>query len=196
MTFLICTSNTGKVKEFKERLPHYQFMTLKDEAIFIDIDETGSSFEENALIKLTTIISKYPYLVDKYDFILAEDSGLCVDALDGAPGIFSARYAGEHGNDVLNNQHLLSELAQSSNRSAHYEVCIAVHYRSKNYLFHGKVNGMISEEPKGDNGFGYDPLFIPDGYSSTFGELNNTVKLKISHRTAAIDLMMNTFHLE
>ena len=195
MRFLICTTNVGKVKEFKDKLPQFHFNTLKDEGIFLDIEETGSSFEENALLKLTTIIKLYPELIEKYELILAEDSGLCVDSLNGAPGIYSARYSGEHSNDTLNNQRLLSELYNSTNRVAHYEVCIAVHYNRSNYTFNGKVYGVISDEPKGDNGFGYDSLFIPDGYSETFGELNNEIKLQISHRTNAIELMMSAFHL-
>ncbi len=196
MRALICTTNSGKIKEFKDKLSSFHFFTLKEEDIFIDIAETGYSFEDNALLKLDTILTAYPYLMDKYDLILTEDSGLCVDILDGAPGIYSARYGGEHGNDDLNNKHLLTNLEFQSNRRAHYEACIAAFFSNTKYTFTGKVFGNISFYPKGANGFGYDPLFIPEGYTETFGELDNTIKIKISHRANAIELMMNTLHLE
>ncbi|HRO76733.1 MAG TPA: RdgB/HAM1 family non-canonical purine NTP pyrophosphatase [Crocinitomicaceae bacterium] len=189
MKALLCTTNKGKVKEFKDKLLQVDFYTLKDENIFIDINENGHTFEKNARIKLNTILETYPILKEKYDFILAEDSGLCVESLDFAPGIYSARYAGEHGNDDLNNSKLLHELKNQSNRNAFYEVCIAVFHNGTTHIFSGKVHGTIATEPTGTNGFGYDPLFIPNGFSKTFGELDTDIKLKISHRTKAIELM-------
>ncbi len=196
MRALICTTNSGKIKEFKDKLSSFHFFTLKEEDIFIDIAETGNTFEDNALLKLDTILKAHPYLMDKYDLILAEDSGLCVDILDGAPGIYSARYGGEHGNDILNNNRLLANLEFQTNRRAHYEACIAAFFSNTQYTFTGKVLGTISLESKGENGFGYDPLFIPGGYVETFGELDNTIKMKISHRANAIELMMNALRLE
>ena len=189
MDFLICTTNQGKVKEFKNSFLNVNFQTLKDEKIFLEIEETGSTFEENALLKLKTIIDSFPHLKEKYDFIIAEDSGLCVEILNGAPGIYSARYSGKNSSDYSNNQKLLSELNSLTNRNAFYIACIACYHNNKYKVFQGELHGTIAKDLKGENGFGYDPLFIPNGYSQTFGELDPSIKLRISHRSRALNKM-------
>lgn len=191
MKILLCTTNKGKVKEFKEKMEEFDFFTLKDEGISVDIIEDGATFEENALIKLNAIRELYPDLEKKYDCIIAEDSGLCVESLNLDPGVFSARYAGEHGNDTANNNKLLSELKGIENRTAYYQACIACFYKDDSHIYCGKVFGSIAHEEKGTNGFGYDSLFIPKGYSQTFGELNAEIKKEISHRSEAIIQMVN-----
>lgn len=195
LSALICTTNNGKIKEFKDKLLNVNFHTLKDENIFINIIEDGASFKENALIKLNTILEKFPYLRNKYDLILAEDSGLCVTALDGRPGVYSARYAGSHGDDTANNTLLLEKLKGEKNRSAYYEVCIALYYNNKTSVFSDIMRGAISKSEQGENGFGYDPLFVPEGFSKTLGELDSSVKLQLSHRSKALDQIMSFLSL-
>jgi XTP/dITP diphosphohydrolase len=192
ISILFCTTNQGKINEFKIKLLHTDLFTLKDEGIFIDIEESGQTFLENALIKLNTVLDLYPYLKDKYDYIIAEDSGLCVSSLNGEPGIYSARYSGEHGNDVANNNKLLSKMVEILDRSAYYEICIALYHNSI-HTFSATMNGSISISPKGNNGFGYDPIFIPENYTQTLGELDENAKLSISHRSKAIKDIQKKF---
>lgn len=195
MKALICTTNSNKIKEFKHKLLQVEFYTYKDENISIDIEENGNTFQENALIKLNAILNEFPHLSQKYDLIIAEDSGICVNALNGNPGIYSARYAGEHGNDQLNNQKLLEELKEVEDRNAHYEASIACLYKGTIHSFTGKMNGKIALSEKGNNGFGYDPLFIPHNQTMTLGELTDDFKLEISHRSQAIQQMTSSLGL-
>lgn len=196
MKALLCTTNKNKIREFQEKINLFHFHTYSDESIDIDIEETGNTFKENADIKLQTILDQYEYLKEKYQLIIAEDSGLCVESLEGAPGVYSARYSGEKSSDDSNNKKLLEELEKSSNRNAHYEACIACYFNNKKFYFTGKVEGSISNIEIGNNGFGYDPLFIPNGYSETFGQLDEKIKLQISHRTMAINKMIATLNLD
>lgn len=190
MDFLICTTNQNKVKEFKNNILNVNFKTLKDEKIFLEIDETGATFEENALLKLKTIINRFPHLKEKYDFIVAEDSGLCVESLNGAPGIYSARYSGNNSSDSSNNQKLLGELNSITNRNAFYIACIACYHNNEYKVFQGELHGTIAKDMKGESGFGYDPLFIPNGYFKTFGELDPSIKLQVSHRSRALSKLI------
>lgn len=146
-----------------------------------DIEENGVTFKANALIKARALRDH------SGEWALADDSGLEVDALKGEPGIFSARYAGEHGNDAANNQLLLKNLdSPSVTRSAHFTCAIAlVSPDGAEYVTTGHCFGTILHEERGSNGFGYDPLFLPDGYQKTFAELTSNVKCKISHRAKA-----------
>jgi len=194
MKILICTTNNGKVKEFKHKLLTDEIKTLRDENIFIEIEENGQTFEENAFIKLNTILDKFPELKFKFNLIIAEDSGLCVDALNGEPGIYSARYCGEHGNDKSNNLKLLSALNGIIERNAHYCATIVAWFDEQKYTFVGKMEGTIAFAESGGNGFGYDPLFIPKGYHQTLGNLDEELKLKISHRSKAIDEMLKVLN--
>lgn len=144
------------------------------------IAETGDTLRANALIKAKTLAdhSGYP--------ALADDSGLLVDALRGAPGVYSARYAGEGATDYDNMVKLLNEMAGKQNRKAHFETVLAFVEGGSAHYFSGKVHGQIGEQPRGQNGFGYDPLFIPEGHDQSFGQLPAEIKKSLSHRSQAL----------
>ncbi len=188
MKIVLATNNRHKAEEFKSMLAQLygktELYTLSDIGFAGDIEEDGGTFEENALIKARAAASA--------DYLsIADDSGICVDALGGAPGIYSARYAGEHGNDKKNNEKLLYELRNvpAERRGAHYVCAIAcVLPDGESFTVTGKAYGRVLTEEHGDGGFGYDPLFLPDGQSLTWGELDEAEKNKTSHRRKAIEL--------
>jgi XTP/dITP diphosphohydrolase len=190
---LIATNNQGKVREIKKILDgvYSEILSLKDAGIQIDVVEDGSSFYENALKKAVTI-SK---MVDCD--VLADDSGLCVDALGGAPGIYSARFAGENATDEKNNNKLIDLIKKidPEKRQAKF-VCSMVMARAGNELMHveGEVYGDILTKPRGEGGFGYDPLFYVESYCKTFGELDADIKNKISHRARALAGIKEALH--
>ncbi|MCM3739929.1 XTP/dITP diphosphatase [Oceanobacillus luteolus] len=183
---LIATRNKGKVREFRDFFLKYDIEVeslLDIQQDLPEVEETGKTFEENAAIKAEQIaeILKVP--------VLADDSGLMVDALNGAPGIYSARYAGEGKSDEDNNRKLLKELYQvpKGERSARFVCVLAIAIPGEETTFYrGECEGEIGTEPKGINGFGYDPLFIPNDYEQTMAELDPSEKNKISHRSHAI----------
>jgi XTP/dITP diphosphohydrolase len=180
---VIATSNEHKLKEIIYILAGLplQFLSLNNFPELEPIQETGKNFKENALIKAKTL----------FDFTgmisLGEDSGLEVDVLKGAPGIFSARYAGKTKNDLANNRKLLRELKNipDEERGAQFKCVVGIVGPSLLKVVEGKVKGRIVQEMRGKTGFGYDPLFIPEGYNKTFAELGDEEKNKISHRAAA-----------
>jgi XTP/dITP diphosphohydrolase len=181
---LIATKNAGKVRELSELLGGLP-LTLRDLSEFPEIetaDETGATFEENAAIKARFYGHATGLLT------LADDSGLEVDALGGAPGVHSARYAGESATDEERVSLLLREIGHAPNRAARF-VCVAAIYdppRDSLNLFRAECPGRIAAAPRGSNGFGYDPVFIPSGFTQTFGELADGVKQRISHRGLAV----------
>ncbi len=182
---VIVSANSHKIGEIKAILPaSYHLMTLNDLGFKEDIPETGTSFKENAFIKANTIYEKF----QKDCF--ADDSGLIVEALNGEPGVLSARYAGPNASYHDNNMKILSKMQGISNRNASFVCVICLIMDGKPYFFEGSVNGKIIHELKGTKGFGYDPLFIPDGYDKTFAELNPEIKNKISHRSRALAEMI------
>ena len=182
---IIATGNKGKAKEFEELFYSYgyEIETLLDHPEIPDIPEPGETFQENAYQKASFLSEHLGTIV------LADDSGLEVDALDGAPGIYSARYAGEHGNDKKNNEKLLKDLKElnTSNREANF-ICslVLVGPERKPLTVVGKVYGTILEEPRGENGFGYDPLFYVAEKDKSMAELSSTEKNSMSHRAEAI----------
>ena len=182
---LLASNNQGKIAEIKALLPQYEVFGLKDIGVDIDVVEDKDSFEGNALKKAQEIGAAYP----EY-WVLADDSGLCCDALDGAPGIYSARYAGENANSEDNMAKLLNELGGNENRSAYFICVLAFYRKGLSYLFDGKVHGTIALAKSGNKGFGYDPLFIPEGYTETFADLPSTVKKEVSHRAKALEKIM------
>tara|TARA_R110001592_G_scaffold363221_3_gene681776 strand:- start:171799 stop:172377 length:579 start_codon:yes stop_codon:yes gene_type:complete len=182
---LLASNNQGKIAEIKALLPQYEVFGLKDIGVDIDVVEDKDSFEGNALKKAQEIGDAYP----EY-WVLADDSGLCCDALDGAPGIYSARYAGENANSEDNMAKLLNELGGNENRSAYFICVLAFYRKGLSYLFDGKVHGTIALAKSGNKGFGYDPLFIPEGYTETFADLPSTVKKEVSHRAKALEKLM------
>ena len=181
----IATRNAHKAQEIAAMLPpHFIVRTLADYPELPDVEETGTTFAENAVLKACGISAALPGMV------LADDSGLCVDALGGAPGVYSARYAGEHGNDAANNAKLLADLAALPATTAPTArfmcaMCLAEGEQIK-AEFIGKVEGHITSTPAGEHGFGYDPLFVPVGYSCTMAELPAEQKNSISHRADAL----------
>lgn len=181
---IIATKNSGKAKEFCALFEPYGMMvkTLLDfDKSIPEIKETGTTFYENARLKAEGIagLLKKP--------VVADDSGLVVRALDGQPGVYSARYAGEPKDDKRNNEKLLDELANTEDRSAYFNCVLAFCIPNKETIYaEGKCPGKIAEKLIGDNGFGYDPLFIPDGYNRTMAQLDSEEKNRISHRYYAL----------
>ncbi len=180
---VIATNNQGKVKEIKAILGDYydEIYSLKEMGIHVDVVEDGATFHENAAKKAIEI-SK---LVD--GDVLADDSGLCVDALNGAPGIYSARFAGEEATDESNNNKLLALLKDQKNRKARFVCAIVLANSGKEALYvEDAAEGKILDAPQGEHGFGYDPLFFNEEYGKTFAELEAEIKNRISHRARAL----------
>ncbi len=186
MQLIFATHNKNKLKEVRSMMPSSVDLLSLDDINFSDeIEETAPSIEGNALLKAKAIFEK----TGKNCF--ADDSGLLVEALNGAPGVYSARYAGEQKNDQDNIQKLLHELKDSHNKNAHFKTVMALIINGKEYLFEGIVNGKIINEQLGSNGFGYDPIFVPDGYDQTFAQLDSEVKNTISHRANALKKLID-----
>lgn len=178
---VVATRNKGKLAELRKMMPQgYLIRGLDDIGCSEEIPETGSSFEENALQKVRFIASKY------HCNCLADDSGLEVAALNGAPGIFSARYAGPGATDQDNIRKLLGDLNGETDRSARFVCCIALIINNKEVVFRGEFPGVVSEFPVGNEGFGYDPIFIPSGSQKTLAEHSPEEKNRISHRAVAM----------
>ena len=182
MELVLATRNPHKTREFRELIgTGFGIKDLVSSPEIMMPEETGGTFEENAILKATTISNRLG------DLVIADDSGLEVDALHGAPGIYSARYAGEKAGDIANVDKLLRKLRSAGNRSARFRCAIAL-ARAGEILqtFEGVVDGEIVERPRGSNGFGYDPVFRPDGFAETFAEMAAPLKNKISHRGKAV----------
>ncbi len=188
---IIASNNKKKIKELKSIVENlgWDVKSLADENIDIEVEEDGLTFEENAEKKAREI---YDFLIqrgDKNFAVLSDDSGLEVDYLNGAPGVYSARYAGEHGNDDANNKKLLEELKEATgeDRRGRFVCAIAlIGADGKSNIVRGTVEGLIMEELNGEGGFGYDPLFYYEPAGQTFGELEAIEKNKISHRANAL----------
>ena len=177
---VFATNNKHKLDEVRAIVGKYiEVLSLSDIGCCEDIPETGSTFEENAIQKALYVHRKYGY------DCFADDSGLEVTALNNAPGVYSARYAGEPSNSQRNIEKLMYEMQNKENRSARFRTCIALIYDNAEYLFEGCIEGNIINTLRGNNGFGYDPLFIPVGYDITFAEMSSDEKNKISHRALA-----------
>ncbi len=178
---VLASHNQGKIDELSQMLKPYGVKILSARDLELpDVEETGKTFAENAALKAETL-SKYTGLP-----CLADDSGLCVDALDGRPGVYSARYAPD--NDARINK-LLQELQASGkkDRSAHFSCVLALKIpQQKTKFFEGRVDGQIIEDRRGNQGFGFDPVFVPEGYDCTFAEMTKEEKAKISHRGRAL----------
>ncbi len=177
---VFATNNKHKLEEIRKITNGtLQILSLSDIHCTEEIEENGVTLEENALLKARFVKEKYGY------DCFADDTGLEVEALDGAPGVYSARYAGEACNPVDNMRKLLTVLQGVENRNARFRTVIALLIDGEEHLFEGIVKGKIIEEKRGKAGFGYDPVFMPDGYKQTFAELGNEVKNQISHRALA-----------
>ncbi len=179
---VFATNNAHKLEEVAAILgDKVELLSLNDIGCQTDIPETAETLEGNALLKASYIFKNYH--LDCF----ADDTGLEVEALNGAPGVYSARYAGGEGhNSQANMVKLLHELEGKENRKAQFRTAISLILDGKEYLFEGVIKGEIIKEKHGDSGFGYDPIFKPEGYNKTFAELGNEIKNKISHRALAV----------
>ncbi len=186
--WLFATNNSHKIEEAQDILKDFaQIISPKDLGISIDVEETADSFKGNALLKALAFHKETGLPC------FADDSGLCVNQLNGAPGIHSARYAqieGQPVNHQANNEKLLHALNEAQDRSAYFiTVICAIGFSEEPVFFEGRVYGTIDNQTKGEKGFGYDPLFIPEGYDQTFAELGESVKNTLSHRSRALTEM-------
>lgn len=187
MKLVFASNNKHKLEEVSEILTAagMEIKSLSDIGFTDEIEETGLTFRENAAIKVDAIFALKG--VDCF----ADDSGLEVEALDGQPGVYSARYSGEHGNYKANNEKLLNELIGNNNRKACFKTVIALRLNGQIYFFEGQVDGKIIEESRGSEGFGYDPIFVPNGYTKTFAEMTSAEKNQISHRKRALEKLLD-----
>ena len=185
MEIVIASRNKHKISELEALLSKYvkdvKLLSLDDVELFEDIEEDGQSFEENAFIKAR-------YAAKSGKISVGDDSGLCVNALDGAPGIYSARYAGEHGNDTANNAKLLDDLKDKEDKSASFVCAFAcVLPDGREFSVEGRANGVIIEKASGSGGFGYDPIFYLPDMGKTFADISADEKNAISHRGHAVE---------
>ena len=188
MKIVLASRNKKKIGELQTLLAKYlsevEVLSLDDIGFEGDIVEDGETFEDNAYIKASTV-AQLGYIG------VGDDSGLCVDALDGAPGVYSARYAGEHGDDAANNALLIKNLASKEDKTARFVCAIACVFpkdTSRGYFVRGEVEGKIIDEYRGEGGFGYDPLFYYEPFGKTLAEMSAEEKNSISHRGKAIEL--------
>jgi XTP/dITP diphosphohydrolase len=183
---IVASNNLKKIKEIKEILSKYpiEIVSLKEAGIDVDVEENGDTFIENAFIKANEI-----YKMLDNSMVLADDSGLIVDCLGGAPGVYSARFAGEHGNDKKNNEKLLDLLEGRSiaERTGKFICAMVLILDSDNVIkVEESIEGLILDKERGENGFGYDPLFYVPEYKTTFAEMDSKLKNTISHRAKAL----------
>lgn len=186
MRIVVATSNSGKVRELQAILGDLgvEVVSQADVGVDIEIEETGDTFEKNALIKAKTVAM----MCD--DPVIADDSGLCVDALDGAPGVYSARYAGEGASDEEKINKVLMELGETKNRKAKFVSVMAMVFPDGvEITASGETYGQITYEAQGENGFGYDPIFYSDDLKKTFAEADDEEKNKVSHRARALQAL-------
>jgi len=187
LKLVLATSNKGKVREIKALCSEYEVTPYSELIKEFEIVEDGDTFKENALIKARTV---FEALGDEDVVVMADDSGISVDILYGAPGIYSARYAGSEANDKDNLYKLMEEIKAKGVKSspAHYTAAIALVTKSSEFCVHGWMYGDAQTIAYGDGGFGYDPMFIPLGYTKTLGELDDKIKQELSHRSKALNL--------
>ncbi|MEA3315962.1 MAG: non-canonical purine NTP pyrophosphatase [Campylobacterota bacterium] len=193
MKIILASANKGKIKELESLLPQYEVIAYSKILGDMDIVEDGDSFKANAIIKTKTVIEKLKEIKYNEEYIvISDDSGITVPALNNEPNIYSARYAGENATDKENNSKLISKLKEKniSKTEAYYTASICIGYQDKIFTTHGWMYGDVTDHQIGDGGFGYDPLFIPNGYNKTLGVLDRDIKKELSHRTKALRLAM------
>jgi XTP/dITP diphosphohydrolase len=185
MKLVFATNNLNKLKEVQEMLPNsIQLLSLKDIHCFDEVDETETTLEGNAQLKAD-------YITNKFGFnCFADDTGLEVESLDGKPGVYSARFAGEPSNSQNNMQKLLIDLETKTNRKAQFRTAVSLNINEKKFLFEGICKGEILTRKEGEKGFGYDPIFKPEGFEQSFAEMTSEEKNKISHRGIAIQKLV------
>jgi XTP/dITP diphosphohydrolase len=182
---VFATNNRHKLDEVAAKIgDEIELLNLEDIGCFEDIPETGHTFSENASLKSHYIYNRYQLNC------FGDDSGLEIDALNGEPGVYSARYAGKHGDHEANMDKVLKKLAAETNRKARFRTVISLIMNGEEHFFEGIVEGTIRHERSGTKGFGYDPIFQPDGYDVTFAEMTMAEKNQISHRGRAMEKLM------
>ncbi len=185
MKLVFATNNLNKLKEVQEMLPNsIELLSLKDIDCFEDIDETETTLDGNAKLKANYITERFGYNC------FADDTGLEVESLDGKPGVYSARYAGEPSSSENNMQKLLSDLKEEPNRKAQFRTAICLNLNKQQFLFEGICKGEILTEKHGKHGFGYDPIFKPKGFDISFAKMTSEEKNTISHRGIAIQKLV------
>ena len=197
MKLLLATNNAHKAQEIRAILADRfsEIVTMREAGIDFEVEEDGATFRENALKKAVETLA---YVGDRFDAVLADDSGLCVDALDGAPGVYSARFSGEGHNDAANNAKLIRLLQNVPDelRTARFCCCIALARRGLDpIVVQGEVEGTILHEARGENGFGYDPYFFYAPFGKSFAELSSEEKNAVSHRKRALTLLSEALHV-
>ena len=193
MKIIIASSNKGKINEIHKLLPEHDTVAFSQILGDMEIIEDGDSFKANAIIKAKAIVEKLKEINYNEEYVvIADDSGITVPELNNEPGKYSARYAGVGASDEDNLNKLITELKKKNLKSspAHYTACIAIGYKGNIYTTHCWMYGNVIDEAKGNGGFGYDPMFIPQGYNKTLGELPPEVKKGLSHRSKALDLTL------
>jgi len=192
MKIVLASSNKGKIKEIQELLPNIDVVAYSDILGSFEIVEDGKSFQENAIIKAKTVREKLQEKGYEECIVIADDSGLTVPLLNNEPNIYSARYAGINATDKENNEKLISKLKEKNleKTEAFYTACLAIAYKESIFTTHGWMYGSVINQTIGERGFGYDPIFIPNGYESTLGVLEEDIKKKIGHRGQALRLAM------
>ena len=188
MKIVFATNNKNKIEEIQKMLPsNIELIGLDVIGCMEDIPETADSIEGNAIQKANYVTEKYGY------DCFSDDTGLEIEVLHNEPGVYSARYAGEQRNANDNMDLVLEKMKCETNRTARFKTVICLNFNNKQHLFEGIANGTIATEKSGQNGFGYDPIFFPDGFDKTFAEISSAEKNKISHRAKATQLLIEFF---
>lgn len=186
MQLVFASNNKNKIKEIQQLLPDsIKILSLEAIGCLEEIPETADTIQGNAILKANYVTQKYGY------DCFADDTGLEIDALNGEPGVYSARYAGEHKDSNDNMDKVLKALSDTNNRTAQFKTVIALNLKGEQHLFTGIAKGKITSEKSGNQGFGYDPIFQPEGYQETFAELDLTIKNQISHRGKATQMLIS-----
>ena len=190
MKIVLASNNKGKINEFKKLLPNDEVIAFNEILGKFEVEEDKDTFKGNAIKKAQTIYDELQKKGFLDVLVISDDSGISVPALNNEPGVYSARYAGLNANDKENNQKLICELNKLKLEitPAFYTACIAIVYNKEVYTVHGFMYGKVINKELGENGFGYDPMFIPNGFSKTLGELDFEVKQEFSHRNRALKL--------
>ena len=191
MKIVLATNNMDKVREIKAYYTEFEVVALKEICKPFEIEENGISFYENSMIKARAVYARVKELGLENEYIaLSDDSGISVDALGGRPGIYSARYSGESATDASNRAKLITELNKLglSQSNAFYTACIGICSKFGEYGVHGFMHGKVIDKELGSSGFGYDFMFIPNGFDKTVGQLDESIKLQISHRSKGLRL--------
>jgi len=185
LKLVFATNNPNKLKEVQAMLTNFDIVSLSEIGCFDDIPETAETLEGNAILKAN-------YITEKYGLnCFADDTGLEVAALNNKPGVYSARYAGEENNAEANMNKLLFEIGDNKNRNAQFRTAVALNIQGEQHLFEGICKGQILTKKQGESGFGYDPIFMPDGFHKSFAEMAMTEKGVISHRGKAIEKLVS-----